>query len=68
MGLGFNEISPTFLSPQECQLNVVLMAGNALLWPALDCDCANFAHKDHFQGPRAFALIFQQVSQENFSH
>lgn len=31
---------------------------------ALGCDCENFAHKDHFQGSRAFA--FQQISQENF--
>lgn len=66
--LRFNEISPNFLSHQECQVNVVLMAGNALLWPILGCYCANFAHKDHFQGPRAFALTFQQISQENFSY
>lgn len=66
--LGFNEISPTFLSPQECQVNVVLRAGNALLGPVLDCDGANFGHKSHFQGPRAFFLTYQQISQENFSH
>lgn len=49
-----------FLSLLECQVHVVLMAGNALLWPVLVCDCANFPQKDHLQGPRAFVLTFQK--------